>query len=207
MEQQKRKTAYKIRIKDLFSGKYVKEEGEWAPTYVLFKDKKVSRVNVIANVIDKYENEEKSYGTIDLDDGTGVIKGKLWREDIKLIEDISIGDLVLVVAKVKEMNDDRHLMLELIKVLENSSWAEVRKLELNKLWGVEVIKVEKEIVDQPTVNSRQKVLSLIEKFEEINEEEIINKLDLNKEEIFKIINELIKEGEIYRPTPGCLRVV
>lgn len=207
MEQQKRQTAYKIRIKDLFSGKYVKEEGEWAPTYVLLKDKKISRVNIIANVIDKYENEEKTYGTIDLDDGTGVIKGKIWKEDIKLIENINIGDLVLVIAKIKEMNDDRHLMLEVIKVLKNSSWAEIRKLELNKLWGVEVIKVENEIVDQPTVNSRQKVFSLIEKFEEINEEELINKLDLNKEEISKIVNELIKEGEIYRPTPGCLKVV
>lgn len=207
MEQQKRQTAYKIRIKDLFSGKYVKEEGEWAPTYVLLKDKKISRVNIIANVIDKYENEEKTYGTIDLDDGTGVIKGKIWKEDLKLIEDINIGDLVLVIAKIKEMNDDRHLMLEVIKVLKNSSWAEIRKLELNKLWGVEVIKVGNEIVDQPTVNSRQKVFSLIEKFEEINEEELINKLDLNKEEISKIVNELIKEGEIYRPTPGCLKVV
>lgn len=207
MEQQKRQTAYKIRIKDLFSGQYLKEEGEWAPTYVLFKDKKISRVNIIASVIDRYENEEKSYGTIDLDDGTGVIKGKVWREDIKLIEDINVGDLVLVVAKVKEMNDDRHLILEVIKVLKNPSWAELRKLELNKLWGVEAIKIENEVVDQSTVNSRQKVLSLIEKFEEINEEELVDKLDLSKEEIFKIVNELIKEGEIYRPTPGCLRVV
>ncbi len=207
MVQQRRQTAYKIRIKDLFSGKYVKEEGEWGPTYVFFKDKKISRVNIIANVIDKYENEEKTYGTIDLDDGTGVIKGKLWREDIKLIEDINIGDLVLVIAKVKELSDDRHLMLEVIKVLKNSSWAEIRKLELNGLWGVEARKFEEEIVEQPTVNSRQKVLSLIEKFREINEEEILNKLDLNKEEIFKIVNELIKEGEIYRPTPGCLRIV
>lgn len=207
MEQQKRQTAYKIRIKDLFSGNYIKEEGEWAPTYVLFKDKKISRINLIANVIDKYENEDKNYGTIDLDDGTAVVKGKVWKEDVKLIEDIGIGDLVLVIAKVREINNERYLMLEVIKVLKNPAWAEIRKIELDSLWGVEERKIEEKIVEQPTIKSRQKILSFIENFGEIGEEELLNKLGLDKEEVLKIVSELIKEGEIYRPTPGCLRVV
>ena len=63
-----RQTAYKVRIKDLFSGTYAKEEGEFGINYVLFKNKKISRVNIIANVIEKYENEDKSYGVIDFDD-------------------------------------------------------------------------------------------------------------------------------------------
>lgn len=207
MEQQKRRTAYKIRIRDLFSGPYVKEEGEWAPTYILFKNKKVSRVNIIANVIDKYENEDKTYGTVDLDDGTAFIRGKVWREDINLIGKANIGDQVLVIARIKELNNERYLMLEIIKVLKNPAWADIRKVELNKLWGIEEKKIEEEVIEQPTISSRQKVLSLIENSGEINEEEILNKLGLSKEEVLKIINELIKEGEIYRPTPGLLRVV
>lgn len=199
-----RQTAYKIRIKDLFSGTYVIEEGEWAPNYILFKDKKISRVNVIANIIDKYENEDKSYGAIDLDDGTAVIKGKVWKEDVQLLENINIGDPVLVIGKVKEFNNERYLMPEIIKVLDNTAWAELRKIELEKIYGKEPQEVE---IKEPTISSRQKVLSFIEKSEEVNEEELLNKIELDKEEVLKVINELIKEGEIYRPTPGCLRIV
>lgn len=200
---QKRQTAYKIRIRDLLSGVYGKEEGEWEPNYILFKDKRISRVNIIANIIDKYENEDKSYGTIDLDDGTSVIKGKVWREDIHLLENAKVGDLVLVIAKVKELNDERYLTLEIIKFLDNPQWAELRKLELNKIWGSEV-KTE-EI--KPTSNLRQQILAFIEGSGEANEEELLSKMNFDKEEVLKAITELIKEGEIYRPTPGCLKVV
>lgn len=200
---QKRQTAYKIRIKDLLSGVYGKEEGEWEPNYILFKDKRISRVNIIANLIDKFENEDKSYGNVDLDDGTGVIKGKVWREDIHLLENIKIGDLVLVIAKIKEINDERYLVLEIVKVLDNSEWAELRKLELDKLWGSEIKSEE----IKPTSNLRQQILTLIESSGEIIEEEIFGKLNCDKEEVLKAITELIREGEIYRPTPGCLKIV
>ena len=204
---QKRQVAYKIRIKDLFSGVYVRQEGEWEPNYVLFKDKKISRVNIIANVIDKYENEDKSYGSIDLDDGTAVIRGKVWKEDLRLIDKVKVGDLVLVVGRVKEINNERYLMLEIVRILRNPAWAKLRKIELEKFWGKDIERVKDEIIKESTVSLRQKVLSLIEEKGEINEEDVFDKLGLGKEEILKVINELIKEGEIYRPIPGVLRVV
>ncbi len=204
---QKRQTAYKIRISDLLRGTYVKQEGEWEPNYVLFKDKKISRINIIANLIDKYENDDKSYGAIDLDDGSGVIRGKVWKEDIKLIENVKIGDLVLVIAKIRELNDERYLVLESVRVLRNPAWAELRKLELNKLWGEETKGIRKEKVKDTIISPRQKILSFIESVGEVNEEKILNEIGLNKEEVLKIIEDLIREGEIYRPTPGLLRMV
>lgn len=204
---QNRQVAYKVRIKDLFSGVYVRPEGEWDPNYVLFKDKKISRVNIIANVIDKYENEDKSYGTIDLDDGTAVIRAKVWKEDLKLIENVKVSDLVLVIGKIREFNDERYLVLELVKVLKNPAWAELRRLELDKLWGESIKEPKKEKIEEITVSSRQKVLTLIENMGEVSEEDILDRIDLDKEEVLKIIKELIKDGEIYRPTPGLLRLV
>ena len=52
-EIRKRQIAYKIRIKDILEGKYVKEEG-WNPNYIVTaNEKEVSRVNIIGIVIDK----------------------------------------------------------------------------------------------------------------------------------------------------------
>lgn len=202
---QQRQIAYKVRINDIIVNNYVEDKGEFQPNYVIIKGKNVSRINLIANVIDKYTNEEKSYGSLDLDDGTGVIKAKIWGEEIKLLDDIEIGSLILVIGKIKEYNEERYIQLEIVKVLDNMKWIDLRKVELDKYWGKQEPKEEitEEIINSP----RQKVLSLILQNEEINIEELSKRLGIEKEEIQGIIKTLLKEGEIYQPRPGVVKAI
>lgn len=202
---QPRLVAYKVRIHDIIINNYVEDKGEFQPNYIIIKGKNVSRVNLIANVIDKYTNEEKNYVALDLDDGTGLIKAKMWGEEIKLLEGIEVGNLVLVVGKVKEYNDERYIQLEIVKVLENTKWIDLRRAELDKFWGAQDVKEE---ISEEVVNSpRQKVLSLIIKNDEITIEELIKRLGIEKEEVMNIIKTFLKEGEIYQPRPGVIKVI
>ena len=210
-----RQTAYKVWIADLLNGKYVRQVGEWDPNYVEVRDLKVSRVNLLASVIGSYKSDNSDYGYIELDDSTGVMKVKAWKEDVCLIENIKIGDMVLVVGRVREMNSEIYILAEIVKPIENKEWANVRKAELKKKFGettrVEIISEKQpeaeEIIEDSTVSGRQKVLSIIEKHEEIGFDALVFESDLNKDEVDNAIKELLKEGEIYQPRAGILKIV
>ncbi|MBI2499454.1 hypothetical protein HYV88_04395 [Candidatus Woesearchaeota archaeon] len=227
---QQRQVAYKVWISDLINGKFVEEEGEWDPNYVIIRNNlKVSRVNVIASVVNKYKNDENSYAYITIDDGSGAIDVRAWREDIGLFDKCEIGDLILLIGRTKEFNDDIYVIPELIKRLDNNNWAKVRKLELEKEFGAPV-KVDKESIGEKkliinvndkggiivkeesasemlTQTSRQKVLDYISKKEEVTYDDIIENLKIDEKEVNEIVKELLREGEIYQPKPNYLKVI
>ena len=132
---QLRKTANKIWISLLLRGEFHKEEGEFGSNYVLIGDKKISRVNVIAIVVDKFINEVHDAGTVEIDDGSGNILIKVWQDDVKIIDNVTIGDLILAVGKLRQFNDEIYIVPELIKTLKDMNWAKIRKLELEKEYG------------------------------------------------------------------------
>ena len=72
-----RNTAYKLWISDINNSNYVKSLGEFEPNYIEFNNKRVSRVNIIAVVISKYETE--NYSSITLDDRSSQISAKSWK--------------------------------------------------------------------------------------------------------------------------------
>ena len=198
-----RQTAFKIWISNLMSGKYVVQEG-WNPNYIQVDEKKISRVNIIANVVETFTNQDGSFSTITLDDGSDTIRAKTWREDAALLQDIKIGDMVLVIGRSKEYNDEIYLIPEIIKKVDDPNWELVRKLELIKNLGKPKIettqieepkelpaeiekpeikpveekeKITEEVVEDVTETSRQKILNLIEKSgEEAEKISIIQKV-------------------------------
>lgn len=208
---QQRQVAYKVWISDLIKGKYVKQIGEWEPNYIVIGKDQVSRVNIIASVVNISSFNESS--TIDLDDGSGVISVRTWKEDVRMLDEIEIGDLVLVIGRCKEFNDQIYLTPEIVRKINNASWAKIRKLELIGKYG-EPEKNEKassiivsEIPVDPIKTDRQRVLNLIGSRHEISYDDLIRDSGLDDEQIDKIIKELIKEGEVYQPKPNFLRVI
>src|SRR3989338_7071107 len=122
----KRQVAYKVRIKDLADGRYVKEEGEWTPNYVLVGETQVSRVNLIATVV----SASKDSNSLIIDDGSGKISLRAFNDN-KILGNIDIGDIVLVIARPREFSQEKYLVPEIIKKIENHKWLRVRKLELD----------------------------------------------------------------------------
>jgi len=214
---QGRHVAYKIWISDLLTSIYQKNEGEWESHYFLIDEKKISRVNIIARVISKYLREDGGYAFFELDDGSGIIRTKLWGEDVRLSNGLEIGDLVLVIGRPRKYNNEIYLLPEILRFLENWEWAKLRKLELEKEYGVRNIQTQEK---SPLMNtdeekesgliyqtSRLKILSFLHKEEEVHYESLIKNIGMNEKEVESIIKELVKEGEIYMPRPGILRVI
>ena len=122
---QRRHIAYKLRIRDILSSRYVKIEGV-NPNYLQINDQEVSRVNVIGFVVQKSDMD--NYSGLLIDDGTGKIPARAFENNF-LLNNIDIGDVVLVIGRPREYLEEKYLLVEIAKKI-NPLWAKARSLEL-----------------------------------------------------------------------------
>ncbi len=227
--QQIRQIAYKVRIFDLVNGEYVQQSGEWDPNYVLIGENNVSRVNIIATVITNYKSEDGGYSTVTIDDGSGNIQIKAWKEDTKTLEKVDVGDIILLVGRVREYNGEKYLTAEIIKKLDKPEWLSYRKKELSKLYGEQKGAVEQPKIAEPVAEEqpitiqeesvveesssegdRQKILNIIEKLSSVegaDKLEIIKESKVEEDKANEIIHELLREGEIFEIKPGKVKIL
>ena len=130
----KREPAIKLRIKDILTGKFFPAEKEsMKPSYLLTTyGRKVSRVNILATITDKFINEDESYVSLTLDDGSGSIKAKAFRDVVKLVKNLEIGDMAIVIGKIREWNEELYINIEVARRVEDPNYEIYRKLELIK---------------------------------------------------------------------------
>lgn len=195
----KRNTAYKFRIGNILSGKTVLE-GEKLKCLEI-GDKSVVRVNLIANVVDKYiQDGEKKFASLTLDDATGQIKIKAFGEDIEKLSPLNQGETLMVIGLLRYWNKEVYLTPEIIKK-KDPSFLLIRKLEVE--------------ADQPKILHKEalselkdKILNSLKTAEKDNGIEI-EKLILDLKEHPDVINneikKLLEEGIAYEPRPGKLR--
>jgi len=198
-EQYKRRTAYKLRIGDILEGKPVYDEEKFK--LLELKGKEVFRTNIIANIIDKYiQDEEKKFGSITIDDASGQIKLKVFGDDIKKFENLSQGDTIQIIGTIRSWNDELYILPELIKK-RVPQYLLVRKLELD-------LEKPKTLDPKETSNLKNKLLETIKK-EEPNGGAEVETLILELKEQPAVINaeikKLLEEGIIYEPRPGKIR--
>jgi len=207
MEQINRLVAGKIWLNQLKEENFVQRKTDFESSYILLNEKKISRINVIANVVNKFRSEDGNYVSITIDDGTAQLRLKTWRDDIKILEKINIGDIVLVIGKVKYYNNEVYILPEIVKQVD-PNFELLRKLELIKEYGTPKNEIIKE--DEPEIvyeeikfnsnNLRNELLNLIEKNEEkfgITLEDIKVELHVNLNELNNVLEELLKEGQVY----------
>lgn len=178
----KREIARKVKIRDIASGEFYKEEG-FTPNYILTDyGLRISRTRIIATIVDIYQNEDGSYGAITLDDGSETIRCKFF-QDLEMMEDLEEGDIVDFIGKVKEYNDEIYLVPELI-TKKSPNEEILRALEYKKLRE-----------EWENIVERARTL----KDDGESEDDISNELkaeNLREDDIKAIIKFLNKEGEI-----------
>jgi len=122
MPEVKRQTAYKCSVKMILDGNYIQRPG-WDPNYIQINGLHISRVNILAVALGKEGN------SLTIDDGTGQTRVVFFNEQNKL-EEINVGDVVLIIGRPREYDKKRFIVPEIIKVVEDKKWIEFRKLEL-----------------------------------------------------------------------------
>lgn len=234
MPQQKRLTAFKIRIKDLLNGQYIKEEG-WLPNYVILNEKKVSRVNIIGAIVSV--DEGPNYKNFTLDDGSGKISVREFEGN--LINNFNVGNTVLLIGRPREFGSERYIIPEIIKNIDDKKWIEVRKQELGiseptKQESVvetkekqdikpepikeeaekpkeEIVKEEKEpekaVEEKKTQKPQNKYEQVYNTIKDLDKGQGIGLEDIKVENAEEIIKNLLTQGEIFEIKPGRYKVL
>lgn len=221
MPEIKRQTAYKCTIKQILTGNYVQKTG-WDPNYIEIGKTQISRVNIIATIVTKEEN------TLFVDDGTGQMSIMLFNESINP-KKINVGDVAIIIGKPREYNNQRYVVPEIIKKIENKKWIDYRKKELalqdefeeatNQRPKEEINESQdtQQDIDEPEQDSQEEqpvdnyayqLINLIKKLDagsgaEMNE--VISQSKIKDAE--KYLTTLMNEGEIFEIRPGKLKVL
>lgn len=215
-----RQTAFKIKIKDILDGKYVKEEG-WTPNYVITpKNKKVSRVNLMGVVVSRNDDEGARFSSVILDDGSGRISVRSFdeRSDLKKYE---IGEIITVIGRPREYGEERYVGVELSKkvgkdliALRN---AEVSLFEKNGYLFMEDApsfenkEAKEEVIgedqEEEVKNGVDELIGLVKSLDKgmgADVEEIVSRSGPGSDQK---IQRMLENGEIFEISPGKIKVL
>ena len=133
-----------------------------------------------------------------------------------MLKKFHVGDPINIIGRLREYNNERYIIPEIVKKVDDPHWELVRKLELLKLYG-KPNKIEKrqdvvlsEEVIEEVNNKREFLINLIGKFDDgegVNVEKVIEASGLVRDDVEKVIVELLKEGEIFEIKPGILKII
>ena len=227
----KRSTAYRIRLKNIVNSPYETREG-FNPSVIKFNNLEISRVNVIASIVGKYLTDDQNYCAITLDDGSETIRVKNFGAEVGVIKELNVGDIVRIIGKVKEYNEEKYIAGEISKVL-NPNWIIVNEIELsnqkqtttdtsttdsinkvietktNSSENEEIISISSESSDSES-SIKQKILQYLKNNDNgtgVIMDQIMTSLDVSSEEVKDSLYELLKVGEIYEPKKGILKIL
>ena len=227
----KRSTAYRIRLKNIVNSPYEKREG-FNPSVIKFNTLEISRVNVVASIVGKYLTDDQNYCAITLDDGSETIRVKNFGAEVGVIKELNVGDIVRIIGKVKEYNEEKYIAGEISKVL-NPNWIIVNELELsnqkqtetdtsttdstnkvietkpNSSENEEIISISSDSGDSES-SIKQKILQYLKNNDKgtgVIMDQIMTSLDISSEEVKNSLYELLKVGEIYEPKKGILKIL
>lgn len=218
---QPRQIAYIVSIKDILSAKFVKEDS-WNPNHVVIDNKQVSRVNIIGTIIG-VQNQENLQNML-IDDGSDKISVR----NFEKTHDLKVGDVVLLIGRVREYGNERYITSEIIRKDINPTWNKVWKQKSLKYTESEIKEAEElkntkneliegkndnnkdineeEIVeDTQNISQRTKILMKIKELDDGSGAAIEEVLKFFSDE--KTIADLIMQGEIFEIKPGKIKVL
>ncbi len=155
--------------------------------------------------------EENKYCYFTIDDGTGVIRLKMF-ENLEHVNDIRESDKVLVIGFMKTYNDEVYVQPEFIK-----------KLSSNEFYFHKIIR-EKLVKDSSILNNGEKFMESLAESEENNDEitllikllkendgmsfnELKEKLGVSEERIKEVLNTLMDLGDVFEPRKNFFKLV
>ena len=210
-EIRKRNIAYKFRIGDILKGVPMMEEGKFLflemgsqldGKHQTGQGKRVVRVNILANCVDKFVQEgEKQFASLTIDDASGQLKLKAFGEEIEPFKEIMQGDTLQIVGNVREWNGELYVIPEVVKKVD-AGWLLVRKLEIQNA------RKDLPVAGKGDSSLKDGIMVKIKAAEGdggIDVEALIMDTEASPDAINEEIKKLLEEGLVYEPRPGRLR--
>lgn len=199
----KRNVAIKVKVSDIAAGNLVRD-GVSSP-YVKISGIAASRINIIAVLV--YKSEESGYASAIIDDGSGRVSLRAF-EDKNMLSKVDVGDIVLVVGRIREFGSEVYVLPEILKRLADTGWANVRKLELERILSPKKMGAEVEKVHEESSSANYRIYSLIKEIdtgEGVSVDDIIKISGIVEAE--RALNMLLENGDVFEVKPGKLKVL
>jgi RPA family protein len=202
-EQFKRHIAFKFRIGEILMGKPTMNSERFA--FLELGSKKIVRVNVVGNIVDRYENAgESKYLNLTLDDGSGQIRLKVFGEDTAKFDKVFQGQTVIVIGLLRSWNNELYIAPEIIRETD-PKYLLIRKLEIEK----EKSKHTDPLGKDQMIAVKDRILGAIKNSEEeggIEKDKLIMGLkDISPAIINQEVQRFLEEGIVFEPRPGKVR--
>jgi RPA family protein len=200
---QKRQTAYWMEIKDLLGGCFIKND-DGSSSYQTNTGFMISRVNIFGIVLSKEANE--FFEGIFMEDGSGNISVKSFDKK-GIFENIEVGDTVNIIGKIREYNQTPFVSAEIVTKRDNRELL-LRKKELaavRKFYKREEPQKTEEVV---VCDSGARVVELIKGLDNgdgADMDLLAQKCKIK--DVDKIIEDLIRSGDVFEIRPGKLKVL
>ncbi len=229
--------AKRVRISDIVTGKFFPgSKDEMKPSYVITQfGENLSRVNLVATVVDKFEREDGNYATAMIDDGSGIVRIKAFK-NAGMIKDVELGDAVLVIGKISEYQGEVYVNSEIVKKVEPNyeikhkleilkGLIEQKRIadELRKLahsMPEEELKIyaqtygfdeeSLEVIRSAAVDYKPEILDLmqtLDKGDGVEVNKLFETLNLPESVVENALTELLDDGDIFEPHPGKLKKI
>lgn len=238
-----RQVAKKARIQDIVNGKFVpgsrgSGEGEFVPSVVINQwGEKISRVNLIATVTEKFKNPEGTFASLTVDDGTGAIQARVFGEDVGMFDELKKGDLVLLIGRMKEYQGSIYVQAEIVNrsSIENETLRRLELLEhlydrknfvenirnMAKHLSIEELREHAKrveiddqsleaILEEKEVDYKPQILKFMESLDDgdgVEVSKLFGMLTLPDNVVERAIDDLLNEGSIYEPFPGKFKPI
>ncbi len=204
---QERQVAHKIKVKAILDEKFVKQEG-MLPSYITHRGKKISRVNIVGTVVAKDVNE--LFESIVIDDGSGSISVRSFEKNGNF-QNFALGDIVLIIGKIREYGNERYIVNEIIKKINDRKFVDLRKLEINLSelkCAPEEIKESEDAAEEEIETPLKKVFEIIKKLDSGDGADFYGVVkDSGVENCEGVIESLLKMGHVFELKPGKLKVL
>lgn len=191
-------TAYKVCIREILDASLMQDNPQG------FSDNKkriLYRVNVIATLVERIDNP--SLVTLYIEDATGRITVRCFEPE--KMAGVQSGDMVLCIGRIREFNNERYIIAEIIKPVQQS-WAQLRQHEIQPL--ILTKEIETERVNEDVETQYLLVLNAIQELDTGNGADYKDVLGKVKAPITeKTINRLLELGEIFEIKPGRFKVL
>ena len=188
--------AYKMRIIDLVNGKLKNDDMGGVILSTPFGESKEARI--LGTIIDSYRNNENTYGSVTIDDGTATTRLKAWQDKIELLDKFKVGEIVDIIGRVGEFQDEIYIVPDIIIPVTPNYWI-YRELELSKRikelmerglsFEYKEDKIDSYVPPAPEIPQKE------ETYEEVTEEVHISEVEeaLQETEIESLMEEVSEE--------------
>lgn len=173
----------RLRIADIYRGKLDPQSG-----MLELNGEKIWEVCVVGTVVQTFTSEDMSYGFLTLDDGTAVIRVRVWGADVQnQLNKIDLNDVAEVIGRIANFQGETYIRASIIRKRGKEGWRTLHEFETSLKYGKE---------NEEKVLLKAKILDVLLSRGKVALPELTRLLNVKEVLVTEALAELIFDGVV-----------